>query len=319
MGTVMQWAARHPAVIIVLKTAVAALLLTGLFRYVDVQALIESVRSARADFLAAGALLLIPNLWIQFLRWRSLLRTIRCGAENNAVFSSLAAGFTAGFFTPAQLGEIGGRLYGLDAGRRSAILTMAALDKVYVLGMTIVLGLGSALIYFPIYLPSMWGLAPGILCFVVAAGVGAALMFPSLAKIMLLKLPESVRAHRFYAPIRLFEADFSDQSAFMFTLQTAALFGVIILQYHCFVNAFAPASLQASVLCVPIVLFVKSVLLPISIADLGVRESASVFFYLRMGVPGAAALEASLCIFAVNLVLPSVLGIAVLMKSSQRK
>jgi hypothetical protein len=117
----------------------------------------------------------------------------------------------------------------------------------------------------------------------------------------------------------LFEADFSDRSALMFTVQTAALFGVIILQYHCFVNAFAPASFQASALCVPIVLFVKSVLLPISIADLGVRESASVFFYLRMGVPAAAALDASLCIFAVNLVLPTVLGIAVLMKSSQRK
>jgi hypothetical protein len=99
---------------------------------------------------------------------------------------------------------------------------------------------------------------------------------------------------------------------------TSVYFGIIILQYHCFVNAFSEASLAASALSVPIVLFVKSVILPISIGDLGIRESASVFFYGQMGIPAAAALNASLCIFAVNIVFPSLMGIIVLFLSNKR-
>jgi uncharacterized membrane protein YbhN (UPF0104 family) len=319
MGNAMQWFGRHPAAATVLKTAAAALLLAGVVWYVDLHALAASIRSARPDYLAAGVLLLVPNLGLQFLRWRFLLRTVRCDAGNASVFASLAAGFTAGFFTPAQLGEIGGRLFGLDARHRAPVLTMAALDKMYIFGTTVVLGLASAIIFFPAYHPSLWGAGAAALSFVIAAASAVVLVFPVLAKKILLLLPDRVRAHKWYAPAAIFEADFSSRSALIFSAQTLLFFGVIIAQYHCFVNAFAPAPFSASALCVPIVLFVKSVLLPISIGDLGVRESASVFFYQHVGVPAAAALNGSLCIFAVNVVLPAVAGIAMLMKSTKRK
>lgn len=314
----MQWSARHPFVITALKTAAAALLLAGVFLYVDVSALIRSLRSADPVWIAAGALLLLPNLLIQFLRWRFLLRTVRVHASNSSVFASLAAGFTAGFFTPAQLGEIGGRLYSLDPSQRASVLTMAALDKVYIMGMTVSLGLAATAVYIPLYLPALWNTGLTVLSFAASAAMAIVLLFPALAKNLLLRLPTRVRMHRWFAPARIFEADFKTQSAFLLSGQTFVLFAVIIAQYHCFVNAFTPANASASMLCVPIVLFVKSVLLPISIADLGVRESASVFFYMRTGVPATAALNASLCIFAVNIVVPALLGIAMFMKPQSR-
>jgi uncharacterized membrane protein YbhN (UPF0104 family) len=308
----------HPVLVFTLKTAAGAGLLTVLVWYVDVQALIASIRSARPMYLAAGTALAGVNLAVQFARWKYLLRIIRVPAKNATVFRSLAAGFTAGFFTPGQIGEIGGRLFALDGRHRASILTMSAVDKLYILGVTIASGTLSAIIFFPLFLPAQWGAGLTAIAVMLLCAILIGFLFPSLTKSLLLRLPERIRGHRWYAVFKIFETDFHNSTGQWLMVLTAVLFGIIILQYHCFVNAFSPTPLTASALCVPIVLFVKSVILPISIGDLGIRESASVFFYARTGVPAAAALSASLCIFAVNIVVPALLGIMVLFTSHKR-
>ena len=301
-----------------LKAAAGAALLAGLVWYVDIHALIASVRTARIDFLAAGAGLAAVNVGLQFARWKFLLRLIRVPASNASVFASLSAGFTAGFFTPGQIGEIGGRLFGLDARYRASVLSMSAVDKLYVLGATIASGTLSALMFFPLFLPAVWGIGLTVASYGLLGAVAAGFLFPSLTKSLLERLPQRIRSHRLFGAVTVFETDFTNASGQTLTLLTAALFGVIILQYHCFVNAFTDAPLTASALCVPIVLFVKSIILPISIGDLGIRESASVFFYTRAGVTAAASLNASLCVFTVNIVVPALLGISALFTSHKR-
>ena len=106
------WSDTHSVLVFMLKTAAGAVLLAGLVWYVDIHALIASVQTARPGFLAAGAGLAVINIGLQFARWKFLLRLTRVRADNASVFASLAAGFTAGFFTPGQIGEIGGRLFG---------------------------------------------------------------------------------------------------------------------------------------------------------------------------------------------------------------
>jgi len=318
MSPLRSWTDRHPVLVFALKTAAGAALLAALVWYVDVHALIASVRSARPEYLAAGAALAVVNLAVQFARWKYLLQTVRVRATNATVFRSLAAGFTAGFFTPGQIGEIGGRLFALDGRQRASILTMSAVDKLYILGVTVAAGILSAVIFFPLFLPAQWGAGLTTIAVLLLCAVLVGFLFPSLTKTLLLRLPERIRNHRWYAVFKIFETDFHNSTGQWLMLLTAAFFGIIILQYHCFVNAFSPTPLTASALCVPIVLFVKSIILPVSIGDLGIRESASVFFYARTGVPAAAALGASLCIFAVNIVVPALLGIFVLFTSHKR-
>jgi hypothetical protein len=55
-------------------------------------------------------------------------------------------------------------------------------------------------------------------------------------------------------------------------------------------------------------MFVKS-LLPISIGDLGIREAGSIYFFSIYGISQAAALNASLLLFSINIFIPSILGI----------
>ena len=53
-------------------------------------------------------------------------------------------------------------------------------------------------------------------------------------------------------------------------------------------------------------------LLPISLADLGIREGAAVFFFSKLQVGKVAAFNGSLLLFAVNVLLPTFLGLFLL-------
>jgi uncharacterized membrane protein YbhN (UPF0104 family) len=55
---------------------------------------------------------------------------------------------------------------------------------------------------------------------------------------------------------------------------------------------------------------------PISIADIGIREAGSVYFFALLGISSAAAFNASMVLFLINILLPSVVGLLFLPKAS---
>ena len=61
-------------------------------------------------------------------------------------------------------------------------------------------------------------------------------------------------------------------------------------------------------------MMVKS-MLPIAIGDLGVRESAAVYFFNILHVPGVAAFNASLLLLFINLLIPSIIGLILILKN----
>jgi uncharacterized membrane protein YbhN (UPF0104 family) len=82
---------------------------------------------------------------------------------------------------------------------------------------------------------------------------------------------------------------------------------VIILQYHILVLSFTNVTLYQSFQAVPAILFTK-VLLPVSFADLGIREGVAIFYYSLFDIPKAAVFNASITIFIINFLLPASLG-----------
>ena len=74
-------------------------------------------------------------------------------------------------------------------------------------------------------------------------------------------------------------------------------------------------ALVGAALGVALTFFAKSAVPPVTLGDLGVRESAAVFFLGAWGVPAAAALDASLALFAVNLALPALGGLPLLARA----
>lgn len=298
----------HPRIAAVLKVCIAVGLIVALVLYIDVNALRESVLHANFVYLLIGSVLVLANAGLTFLRWRYLVRLIASGISDKDVFSSLFIGFSAGFFTPGQVGEHGGRMVTLSSLPALQVLAVSIIDKLYNQAVTVIAGVIAAWIYFVIYLPQYWTPWLTAVAIVIVVSFLVVVLYPDLLKKILRALLHRFRKYRAISSFLFMKDVFHRRQARVLLFLTILLYCVIILQYHFFVLAFEPVSIGVSALCTANVLFTKSVVLPISFSDLGVRETTAIFFFSRAGVSAASAFNASICIFFVNIFFPSLLG-----------
>jgi uncharacterized membrane protein YbhN (UPF0104 family) len=80
------------------------------------------------------------------------------------------------------------------------------------------------------------------------------------------------------------------------------------MQMFCLINAFTGITIVHAFVGTSAMMFIKS-LLPISLGDLGIREAGSIYFFSTYNVSQAAALNASLLLFVINVFIPSLFGI----------
>lgn len=291
-----------------LKAIVTIGLLTGLLYYIDIKTIAESLVQADPALLLAGSLLVVANTGIHFVRWRYLLRLLSREISAGEVLTSLLVGFTAGFFTPAQVGEFAGRIASHPDIRKSHIIGITIIDKIYIFAATLVTGIAALAIFTAIHFSHYWHPAFTLLTVFFIAAVVMLFLMPERIRPLLLKLPSRIRDHKLYATVGIIEETFHDRHARMLLMLSLLLYVVIAVQFYVFINAFAPVSLFDTTVSSWSVYFIKAAVLPVSIGDLGVRESASVYFFSRFGVPSAAAFNASLCMFLINVLLPSIAG-----------
>jgi uncharacterized membrane protein YbhN (UPF0104 family) len=100
-------------------------------------------------------------------------------------------------------------------------------------------------------------------------------------------------------------------------LYTLGFWGILVLQMYCLINAFSSITFLHAFVATCSMMLVKS-LLPISLSDLGIREASTIFFFSPFGVSQAAALNASLLLFFINVFLPGVGGAFFLKRQSLR-
>ena len=298
----------HPVVSVILKTIIAIGLIAALLHYIDIRAILISLSNANYMYIIAGSVFMFANIALQYYRWKFLVRLVSKDIPTKEIFASLLIGYSAGFFTPGQIGEFGGRVISLNSIRKAHILAMSMIDKLYILALTIIFGCISFIIFFHTHLSDLWRTQYTFLSIFLASATAFVFLFPSQTKKLLLFLPEKIRSHRIYVLIEVIEKEFHNREGRILFLLTVLLFCIIIIQYHLFLNAFEPVGFGVSSIGTLIILFVKSVVLPISIGDLGVRESTAVFFFSQYGVSPAAAFNMSLFIFFTNIFLPSLAG-----------
>ncbi len=298
----------HPRIAVVLKIFIGVGLIVGLVFYIDVDALRASVLHANIFYLIIGAVLVVANTGLQFLRWRYLVRLIARGTSDKDIFSSLFIGFSAGFFTPGQVGEHGGRIVTLSSLPAIQVLAVSIIDKLYVLAFTVITGVIAAWLYFIIYLPQYWTPLLTAVVIIVVISFLIVVLYPDLLKTILRTLLHRFRKYRAVSAFLFMKDVFHRRQARVLLFLTIIYYIVILVQYHFFVRAFEPVSIGVSALCTSNLLFTKSVILPISFSDLGIRESTAIFFFSRAGVSASSAFNASMCIFFVDILFPSLLG-----------
>jgi hypothetical protein len=84
------------------------------------------------------------------------------------------------------------------------------------------------------------------------------------------------------------------------------------------INAFSPIKFINGFIASAAIMMTKS-LLPISIGDLGIRESIAIFYFNQFDISQAGAFNASMLLFAINLLIPSITGMFLILSQINNK
>lgn len=295
------------------KAVLAAVLLGMLARWVDTGKVLAALRDADGWAIAAAAVLLLPNIGLQYGKWRSLVRWSHPAAPGGEILRSLLSGFAFALFTPARLGEFGGRALVMNEPRRGTLVALTAVDKFVSLAVTVAAGIAGLSVYLQrgagaSFLASVCAGA-GVLVVGWVASARTARIPKNIGRALLRRSPVLQRAAarlaegfpRVPRPVLLKQLALS-----------AVFYATFCTQFILLLFAFGPVDIGAAAAGIACVMFAKSVIPPVTFGELGIREGAAVFFLGGLGIAAAAALNASFLLFCINILVPALAGGAVL-------
>lgn len=306
-----------PRWLFALKAALAAAAVVALVRLAHPADVWAAVRAADPRW-ALAALALVPmNIGLEAYRWGRLVRRLAPEVRYRDALRAVVGSYPLGLLTPGRVGDYVGRAVYLRAVApgESAALTFG--ERMATLAACLVFGLLATgpFLQSQAAASPLWPAVIGV----GAVGTGAlllAILFPKVARAALSAvLPfEKVRQS-----LRAFDQIPPDEAWTLLALSFVR-YAVFAGQFVLLVQAFEPgAPWGGSAVGVALVFFAKSAVPQVTLGDLGVREGAAVFFLGALGVAQAAALNASLALFVLNLVLPALCGVPFLLQLRLRQ
>ncbi len=286
-----------------IRIIVSAIVLYFVFSLVTWENVLSAYRSAESKFILFGGLLLIANLGIRTLKWRIMLHSVKNNPTFGESFGSVMLGISLGSFTPGEVGEFAGRALHISDAKKSHLVGLALLDKAQIFAVT---GAAGTISLIFLLFNDLIIIIP-ISCVIVFLSYVFFMRMDLLAKL----------GHRLNASFfqrswitRVLDGFtlLKSQQLFSTLIYTIVFHFVLIIQMFFFILAFGEITVFHAFIGTSAMLFVKSCL-PISLGDLGIREAGSVFFFSTFGLSQAAALNASLLLFVINVLLPSICGI----------
>ena len=286
-----------------IRMSISAVVLYGVISLVQWQNVLRAYESADGFFIFIAALLLLCNIGVRTLKWRTMLYSVKSAPTYAEAFGSVMVGISLGSFTPGEIGEFAGRALHISGAQRSHLVGLAILDKAQIFIVTSCAGILS-LLYLTLHN-----------LFIIAVLAALVLLLSGLF-IMRLGMIAQL-GNRFYGSFfhRSWLKRVLDGFGLLQLKQMVAtvLYTLIFhltlsLQMFFLINSFSHINFTHAFIGTSAMMFVKS-LLPISIGDLGIREAGSIYFFSIYGISQAAALNASLLLFFINIFVPSILGI----------
>lgn len=301
------------------KIFIALGLLIYIISVINLQEIITAIQQANIYLIAAAFLLSFINIYLQYYKWRITANLVLQENSNSKIWLSLFYGFSAGVFTPARIGEYFGRAIVFKNQSLVRVTLATLLDKVYLLLIVAFLGSISSIIFIHFYYQVANYLTIGLFI----------LLFTLLYFFILIifndkfwdnflftKLKNSVKLHWLFEKIKIFRKLDRKYSTKMFLVSLLFYF-CFLIQYALLVSAFSNHTNFADYIWAGnLMMFAKTIVPPVSLGELGIREGASVFFITQFGESASAGFNASIFLFIINLLIPSLIGLIFLLKKN---
>jgi len=290
--------------------AVIVLVTYQISRQQNLIALLEKFNPRYLPLICLAALI---HLGLIYYLWRSLLRYAGgIFTTERLVLHSFLGGKLLGLITPGQIGGLAKGMF-FQQGVRENATSVSVLYSGYNQLVEIMLGFAGITFILVTTGEQMenrlyWPLLLTLTGIIILSGVILILLFKTeLGGYLHRKLPDWF--------IRFKETFFTHLKAqrpgavVRFTGIALVANLASFVEFHFFLNGFTDIPLSVNLLMAYEAAFLITYLLPIAPANLGIREGARVYLFSLVGVNKGIVLYASLMMYFLNIILPSLAGI----------
>ena len=305
--------------IIIAKILIAGGLLFFLIQWVEYDKIVFALSNANLYTIAVVLLLGIINIYLQYAKWNLTSREILRVNDKLKSFRSLFYGFSAGIITPLRIGEYFGR--GIEFKDRSLLqVTLATLvDKFFPLILVAFIGSISSLLF--IYFYYQVSLYIVIALFIIIFTLFYVFILLILSNkfwdtVLFSRIKSSQKLKTFFDRLEVFQK--LDKKYFYKMFLISFLFySCFLIQYGLLVIAFSTHYNFLNYLwAANLIMFTKTIIPPVSMGELGIREGASVYFLTQMGESASVAFNASILLFIINLLIPALIGVGLFFRKN---
>lgn len=307
-------------IIILVKVSIALLLVVYLIRHLNPNQIWKDLQSANIFIILSALLLLVLNLYLQYKKWQVVCNSVLQETDKKKILHSLFYGFSAGISTPMRIGEYVGRA--LPFKNKSAVeITIATfIDKLFSILIVLFLGAVTSIlfIYYYFNISVLLTLSLFLALFIALYLIILVLNDSDFWKDYILKKIKKVKfLSKYYVQFESIN-ELDSITIRKVTVLSVLFYFTYIFQFALLVYAFSNSLHLALYAWIgTMVMFSKKFISFLSIGDLGIREATAVYFAGILGVPEIAAFNASIFIFIINLVIPSLLGLFLIFKRNK--
>lgn len=303
-------------IISLLKVLIALGLLIYLVSAVSFSEIASALKGANYFMIVLACMLSYWNIYLQFVKWKILCREIVGETENRTILNSLFYGFSAGIITPFRLGEYVGRALAFNDKKALKVTLATLVDKFFAFVPVFFIGAIASAVFLYVYynIGIAWLSVLLIIIFISSFFYLYSVLKTDFWEWMIRKLTsKSRRLAEYTDSLKTFKL-LSGRTSLEVSLNTFLTYLTYIAQYGFLAAAFSNGwDLIAYFWLGMLIFFAKAVIPPVTFGELGIRESASVFFAVKLGLTSAVGFNAAIFLFFINVLLPSVPGVLLLL------
>jgi|YNPMSStandDraft_2_1061718.scaffolds.fasta_scaffold05210_2 uncharacterized membrane protein YbhN (UPF0104 family) len=288
--------------IVPLKLALSLVLLGLLFSKLDFNAVLTAFTRLDGQYASLAVALVPVSFLLESLKWQTLIARHDKRITLFESLQSVLIGTAGAITTPLHIGKYATQMWFHASVPRKTLLALVFING-QILGIfTLLFGLSSLAYFFylthhqNLALVFLWLFIFALLLLTALIWVSASRVpFPDWLNFLLDYTKEEWTRVAFYGLLRHLV------STVQFCLLINACLGEATMPFE---QAFVAVSS----------VWLAKAVVPLFIGDLGLREATAAYFISALGYAAEAGVVASLLIFTINLLLPALIGLAVIPK-----
>ncbi len=263
-------------------------------------------------------LLSFLNIYLQFLKWEVVCNSVLKIYDGKKIWLSLFYGLSGGIATPIRLGEYVGRKIPFESIGLMKVTIATLAEKFTSLVIVLIVGAVISFFFVSYYYSYIYAIPLLLFVFLLTGLIFIFFKGYYLSNKWLNNLSNKFKFVENLLKEIQYLKQLGKQTLIKLIYYSFFFYLLIIIQYGLLVLAFEENGNFLNYLASgTIVMFVKSIISFIYFADLGIRESTSVFVLDKMGYSKAIGFNSAIFLFFFNVLITSLIGLFLLFKKEK--